>query len=129
MKAKIVENVFNELRARDLIRPGFDASQVAFQVIAETLSAGEPMSLAQAIEKLRHNEFEGRRTIEVTISFNCEGLTDIEFAVDANRERYENATLEGAVNACMVSNKIFSGTEEEAERVAQEAMEYQQEGL
>ena len=126
MNAKIVEQVYSELRAQNAIRL---SSQVDFQVIAETLSMGEPMSLAQAIEKLRHNEFEGRRTIEVTVSFNREGPADIEFAVDANQERYEHASLEGAVNACLVANKIFSGTEEEADRVVQEAMNYQESRL
>lgn len=87
------------------------------------------MSLSEAIEKLRHSEFEGGRTIEVRISFYREGNIDIEFSVDANQQWYKNSTLEGAINACLVSNKVFGGSEEEAARVVAEAERFAAEKL
>lgn len=120
MKPEIVEKIYRELVAHGIAKDYRD--QVAFKVIAETLSAGEPMSLATAIERIRSAESlkERFRTIDMEIVIR-DSSVEISFGVWAGNRDFKGATLEGAVNACLVSNNEFSGTEEEAERVVREA--------
>lgn len=85
------------------------------------------MGVSEAIEKIRNAEsLKGRRrTIDMEIVIHDESV-EVSFSVWAGNRDYKGATLENAVNSCLVANKEFSGTTEEAERVVQEAMAYQE---
>ncbi len=107
-------------------REGF--SSEIYKATLEALIANERasagMTIAQAIEKIRNAESlkDRHRTIDMEIVIHDESV-DVSFGVWAGNKGYKGATLEGAVNSCLVSNNEFSGTEEEAERVIQEALE------
>jgi len=127
MKAETVEKIYHELNARGFIneeRVALMSRGVGFEEIAQTLSVGEPMSLAEAIEKIRNAESlkDRHRTIDMEVVIH-DSTVDVSFGVWAGNRDYKGATLEGAVNSCLVHNNEFSGTEEEAERVVSEALE------
>lgn len=128
MKSETVEKVYHELNARGMIaRPIYPPE---FEIIAQILSAGEPMSLDEAIEKIRNAESlkNRHRTIDMEIVIH-DSSVEISFGVWAGNRDYKGATLEGAVNSCLVANREFSGTEEEAEKIVREATEYQEQRL
>lgn len=85
------------------------------------------MTIQAAIEKIRSAEsLKGRhRTIDMEIVVHDESV-EVIFGVWAGNQEFKGATIENAVNSCLVSNNEFSGTAEEAERVVREAAEYQE---
>jgi hypothetical protein len=129
MKAETVEKVYRELVAHGIARE-LPPNQIAFNVIAQTLSAGEPMSIEEAIEKIRGAESlkDRHRTIDMEIVIHNESV-EVSFGVWAGNRDFKGATLENAVNSCLVSNNEFSGSQDEADRVAAQAMAYQESKL
>lgn len=87
------------------------------------------MTVAQAVESMRHEYFEDQhRAIGIDISIHDKSI-EIQFNVYDGREHFYGATLEGAVQSCLVSNNMFSGSQDEADRIIREAMAYQEQRL
>lgn len=87
------------------------------------------MAVPEAITLMRREAFGNRhRAIGIDITIHDKSV-EIQFSAYDGREHYYGATLDGAVKSCLVANNEFSGTQEETDRVIQEAMDYQQEKL